>query len=174
MSTYIPVLIRPQVFLFFPQPQARPQLWPHRTSHKPAYHTAVPCPPSHPTRNAACLHITTVGMPGHSGICCCTHILCTAPGLWLLWGHCLNLLRTCPAPWWPLPEPPPWKYSIHLLGLLSHQRSLAQNSLPLKVNYPIRTPKLSPTPVRPLRSGRAAKPLQIEKLIVPLNLGWVF
>lgn len=98
----------------------------------------------------------------------------TALGLWLLWGHCLNLLRTCPAPWWPLPEPPPWKYSIHLLGLLSGQRSLAQNSLPLKVNYPIRTPKLFPTPVHPLRSGRAAKLLQIEKLIVPLNLGWVF
>lgn len=67
--------------VLFPQPQARPQLWPHQTSHKPAYHnTDTPCPPSHPTRNAACVHIsTTVGVPGHSGICCCTHILCTQP-----------------------------------------------------------------------------------------------
>lgn len=77
------------------------------------HHTDGPRTPGHLTPDTAgCMqcHSKYHLMP-------CLNPLHTAPNSPAsLWGHCLSLLRTCSAPWWPLPKPLSWKYSVCLLG----------------------------------------------------------
>lgn len=144
--TYVPVLIRPEVFLFSSHSHRQGLNYGH-TRRATSQHTITQIHPVHQVTQHVTLRVCT---SAPQLACQATVASAVVP---ISFAHSPrpqaslgNLLRTCPAPWWPLPEPLPWKYSIHLLGLLSSRTSQAQNSLPLKVNCQIRTSKLFPTP----------------------------